>query len=168
MEKNKFLSYVWGWITADDTRHPPGIGRNIKYGGIVGIWGEILSKDEVSLYRETYLYEYVDDPDVITSWTKRPLAMLQNLNMEQCLRFVYPDRIEAVPEIVSFNEPERVKTKTWQSWKCKCGHSFYTDPGLKATIRQLIANGLRSTKMMCSVCNKLDAKKSGKVSKPVK
>ena len=110
--------FTWGWITSDGVRCKR--ETNATPDKIIGIWSE-----QGDTYYETFLKECEPADGKVNNWTIRPLATLLDTNKRRLRLFAKNKRL-VINEICDAPEPETPK-KILRRWKCKCGHSFYTD-----------------------------------------
>ena len=152
-----YKGYLWGWILNDGIRLNSG-GTAIR-DKIVGIWGKVFRSDIPNhFYCETFLPKQQNSTKK-SSWTERPLTMLQNINREQCILFAYPENNPVANEIIIIPGLDAPKTMKQQSWKCKaCGHTFYTP---LSVIKKFMP------KIKCDVCKKIAATKTGVITKEI-
>ncbi len=112
--------YTWGWITNDGVRCKVNGETTATPERIIGMWGKLGNT-----YHETFLIECKPKQGIVNNWSIRPLATLLDINKERTYRFARNKKL-VINEIVGAPEPESDR-KIYQAWKCKCGHSFYTD-----------------------------------------
>jgi hypothetical protein len=166
----EYDGYEWGWIIEGGKREDCGqVGTGMP-NNVVGIWGRVYRKDiDKTFYHETFLSEYRKETTPKSSWSERPLTMLQNLNREQCLNFAYPEDSTIPNEIILIPEQEIPKVRKLQLWECKkCGHAFYTPTGPKQAMREMVRHLWKPLRAECEVCNQVTAKKVKKVTKEMR
>ena len=152
-----YTGYKWGYITSEGKRTPE--GDPVPPNAVIGVWGEFSREGKEKCRCETFLKE-------IPNKDNAPLTRMQNINRQQCITAAYPEGSTPGNYAIPYVAPEPDTTQLFQEWLCECGHTFYTEIGIKRTLKQFVKGQFKYIE--CESCHKIKAKRAGKVRKEIK